>query len=203
MFFIHSISLFLLLQGNSGSTEYHKLVPPFPYSVELRLSYFNRSSMASQRQLHNGSLCHRRRSFHSSPIRCREEEGSESGDDKAKKKKKRKRDSDEYYTKPAKDYYLDTRPDPDNLAYGSIYRCWLEQCKFFCVFLPAETFVLGSNQCGVKTCDSRSMIVTDAYEMTLVSLSCVLLISHSDSSLYHRFCVLFLLVCQDKQVVYN
>ena len=39
--------------------------------------------------------------------------------------------------------------------------------------------------------------------MTLVSLSCVLLISHSDSSLYHRFCVLFLLVCQDKQVVYN
>ncbi|KAH0927048.1 hypothetical protein HID58_019304 [Brassica napus] len=54
-----------------------------------------------------------------------EEEGSESDDDdkaKKKKKKKRKRDSDEYYTKPAKDYYLDTRPDPDNLAYGSIYR---------------------------------------------------------------------------------
>lgn len=59
-----------------------------------------------------------------------EEEGSESeeDDDKGKrkrdkkKKKKRKRDSDEYYTKPAKDYYLDTRPDPDNLAYGSIYR---------------------------------------------------------------------------------
>ncbi|KAF2548786.1 hypothetical protein F2Q70_00023217 [Brassica cretica] len=56
-----------------------------------------------------------------------EEEGSESDDDdKAKKKrdkkKKRKKDSDEYYTKPAKDYYLDTRPDPDNLAYGSIYR---------------------------------------------------------------------------------
>lgn len=62
-----------------------------------------------------------------------EEEGSESDeeddkgkrkrDKKKKKKKKRKRDSDEYYTKPAKDYYLDTRPDPDNLAYGSIYRC--------------------------------------------------------------------------------
>ncbi|KAG2271674.1 hypothetical protein Bca52824_066229 [Brassica carinata] len=55
-----------------------------------------------------------------------EEEGSESDDDRVKKKrdkkKKRKRDSDEYYTKPAKDYYLDTRPDPDNLAYGSIYR---------------------------------------------------------------------------------
>lgn len=71
-----------------------------------------------------------------------EEEGSwESDDDKVKrkgeKKKKRKsvtasdesrsrkssvRDSDEYYKKPAKDYYLDTRPDPDNLAYGSIYR---------------------------------------------------------------------------------
>ncbi|KAL0743413.1 hypothetical protein Bca4012_084926 [Brassica carinata] len=56
-----------------------------------------------------------------------EEEGSmESDDDRVKrkrdKKKKRKRDSDQYYTKPAKDYYLDTRPDPDNLAYGSIYR---------------------------------------------------------------------------------
>lgn len=69
-----------------------------------------------------------------------EEEGSwESDGDKVKrdKKKKRKRDtpsevsgsrkssvrdSDEYYTKPAKDYYVDTRPDPDNLAYGSIYR---------------------------------------------------------------------------------
>ncbi|KAJ0264325.1 hypothetical protein HA466_0026970 [Hirschfeldia incana] len=58
-----------------------------------------------------------------------EEEGSESDDDdkgkrkRDKKKKKRKiRDSDEYLPKPAKDYYLDTRPDPDNLAYGSIYR---------------------------------------------------------------------------------
>lgn len=55
-----------------------------------------------------------------------EEEGSESDDDRVKKKrdkkKKRKRDSDEYHPKPAKDYYLDTRPDPDNLAYGSIYR---------------------------------------------------------------------------------
>ncbi|AEE75998.1 hypothetical protein AT3G17712 [Arabidopsis thaliana] len=66
-----------------------------------------------------------------------EEEGSlESDDDKVKrkreKKKKRKSDnasdesrsrkSDEYYSKPVKDYYLDTRPDPDNLAYGSIYR---------------------------------------------------------------------------------
>ncbi|CAN8258973.1 unnamed protein product [Cochlearia groenlandica] len=57
-----------------------------------------------------------------------EEEGSwESDDDKVKrkrdkKKKKRKRESDEYYTKPVKDYYVDTRPDPDNLAYGSIYR---------------------------------------------------------------------------------
>lgn len=71
-----------------------------------------------------------------------EEEASwESDDDKVKRKgekrKKRKRDtasdesrsrkssvrdSDEYYSKPAKDYYLDTRPDPDNLAYGSIYR---------------------------------------------------------------------------------
>ncbi|EOA29757.1 hypothetical protein CARUB_v10012846mg [Capsella rubella] len=72
-----------------------------------------------------------------------EEEASwESDDDKGKrkgdKKKKRKsggtapdesrskkssvRDSDEYYSKPVKDYYLDTRPDPDNLVYGSIYR---------------------------------------------------------------------------------
>ncbi|KFK39103.1 hypothetical protein AALP_AA3G201300 [Arabis alpina] len=68
-----------------------------------------------------------------------EEEGSwESDGDKLKrdKKKKRKRGtasgsgsrkssvrvSDEYYAKPAKDYYVDTRPDLDNLAYGSIYR---------------------------------------------------------------------------------
>ncbi|CAH8284569.1 unnamed protein product [Eruca vesicaria subsp. sativa] len=58
-----------------------------------------------------------------------EEEGSEESDeDKVKKKKRDKKkklkinDSDEYYTKPVKDYYLDTRPDPDNLAYGSIYR---------------------------------------------------------------------------------
>ncbi|CAH2053448.1 unnamed protein product [Thlaspi arvense] len=61
-----------------------------------------------------------------------EEEGSsENDDDKVKRKrdqkKKRKRESsvkdpEEYYPKPAKDYYLDTRPDPDNLAYGSIYR---------------------------------------------------------------------------------
>ncbi|ESQ48150.1 hypothetical protein EUTSA_v10019937mg [Eutrema salsugineum] len=61
-----------------------------------------------------------------------EEEGSWDTDDgkvkrKRDKKKKRKRessvkDSEEYHPKPAKDYYLDTRPDPDNLAYGSIYR---------------------------------------------------------------------------------
>ncbi|CAG7877291.1 unnamed protein product, partial [Brassica rapa] len=115
---------------------YHRLVPALPYSGELRLSYFICSSMASQRQLHDGSLRHRRRTFDGSfPIRSNqprvydlveEEEGSESDDDRVKKKrdkkKKRKRDSDEYHPKPAKDYYLDTRPDPDNLAYGSIYR---------------------------------------------------------------------------------
>ncbi|XP_010487670.1 PREDICTED: protein NRDE2 homolog isoform X2 [Camelina sativa] len=42
--------------------------------------------------------------------------------DESRSKKSSVRDSDEYYSKPAKDYYLDTRPDPDNLAYGSIYR---------------------------------------------------------------------------------
>ncbi|KAF2589206.1 hypothetical protein F2Q70_00039674 [Brassica cretica] len=125
MFFVESISLFLLLRGNSGSTEYHRLVPPFPYSVELRLSYFNRSSMASKRQLHDGSLCHRRRSFHSSfPIR------------------------------PTGTFNISVGESGDRLTRASKV---LEQCKFFCVFLPAETFVLGSNQCGVKTCDSRSM----------------------------------------------
>ncbi|XP_010551127.1 PREDICTED: protein NRDE2 homolog isoform X2 [Tarenaya hassleriana] len=65
-----------------------------------------------------------------------ESDGDEEVGKRRKKKKKRKRkssvkDSEEYYPKPAKDYYMDTRPDHDNLVYGSIYRMDIPRYKRF------------------------------------------------------------------------
>lgn len=54
--------------------------------------------------------------------------------DESRSRKSSVKASDEYYSKPVKDYYLDTRPDPDNLAYGSIYR-YFAYNLFTCVVM--------------------------------------------------------------------